>query len=245
MRTLRKVLVVVLALLWVVPANAATYVPFPDWWEWNPNAPADGVTREQYHSFQNDPNLNQPPDWTYNGFTPSQADAWLVGGVAQYGVLAAGTGWGYYTDPPGPLGPPYLNDNSGASVNPDAVIEKAMGNLERGDYYKEFYVVAMGEHPGGLVPSVSVSSDPGTQIVQTGGVIRDGGAPTWYAVVLEGTIYPQPDKETFTFTFPGQGHWIDDIYVGTHCVYIPEPGTMLLLGGGLLGLLARRRKRKK
>jgi len=48
---------------------------------------------------------------------------------------------------------------------------------------------------------------------------------------------------TFTQNIPGEGWSYDEVYYGEACPKIPEPATLLLLGGGLLGgVVARRRK---
>lgn len=244
LRILAALIVVALA---IAGADAATYVPFPDWWEWNPGAPPDGVTREQYHSFLGNPNLNPSPDWTYNGYTPSQPDSWTLSGVLQYNVFAPdNTGWGFYTDPPGPSGPPWLNDNWGALLGQDASLVKVMGNQHRDAWLKRFYGVIIGftnDPQAGF--DLSVDSEPGATVdVTYEAFFTDPSAPGWLAAVVGGTIVPQPDWERFTLHLThtaGSVLWIDSVYVGTYCEAVPEPAAVGLLALGVVAIFLRRR----
>ena len=65
-----------------------------------------------------------------------------------------------------------------------------------------------------------------------------GGGDPGYIENLSGVIVPNPDAENIIFDFfvqPGGVAYIDSFEVATLC--IPEPGTIVLLAIGLLGLL--------
>jgi hypothetical protein len=242
MRTVRILVAVGVVFSWSWGASAATYVPFPSWWQWNPAASPDGNTREQYHSFQTAPNSNLAPDWTYDGYLPSQPDAWTLSGVLQYNAPAPAYSWGFYTDSPGPSGPPWLNDNLGALLAPDATLVKLMGNEHRDGWAKQFYGVVIGfttDPQAGF--DISVTSESGATVdVANEYFITDPSAPGWIAGVVEGTIVPQPDWERFTLHLThasNQVLWIDSVYMGTYCEAVPEPTTSGLLVLGIVCML--------
>ena len=198
----------------------------PGWWPGGPGDPPDGLTRAQVHGFSADPNLNAPPDWTYDGFQPSVPDSWTMPGGLQYGVDASF--WPVHY-----LGGGYLNDGSGIWLN-DQTITKRMGNLRINEWIKEFYVLVIWHSPGGGMLGVDVDSELATDVVtQTMAQYDDGN---WHATIVEGTIEPQPNWEDFTFTCIG-ATFIDTIMIGTHC---PEPATLCLLVFGGMMVLKRR-----
>jgi PEP-CTERM motif len=224
--------------------------PLPGWWPDDPYGNPDGVTRAQYHSFMTDPNLNLPPDWTYDGFQPSVPDNWTTNGIMQYQAAGPGPDPFYF----GSAWPEDLaGDDIGAYLIPEELvsISKLMGNLRMDDWEKEYYVLAIWAGEGIL--DISVDSQFPNDIV-TGTQIQYDDAG-YHATILEGLIIPQPDWETFTFDFmPApitdatgaiigyETLFIDSIYIGTHCV--PEPGTvaMLIALAGLAFVALRRRK---
>jgi hypothetical protein len=63
--------------------------------------------------------------------------------------------------------------------------------------------------------------------------VQETGSP-------EGHIYASKDFDTFAFGYPGL-----DPYLGVTYTPVPEPSTMLLLGGGLAGLAFWRRRMRK
>lgn len=87
---------------------------------------------------------------------------------------------------------------------------------------------------------ISVSVDP-----QPGYVVTDewhSGINDWYK------IEPNPDWEDIVFTFSSwHGHsayaYLDDLHIATESV--PIPGTLLLMGTGLVGLLGRKKLFKR
>ena len=139
------VLCIVIALTVTSAANGAWGIPAPpDWFQ----VPPDGATRLQYHSFHADPNLNQPPDWTYDGFDPSQPDQWTMPQGVQYNMQNPKP-WAFYWEsggggagvPPLPTG--FLNDNIGASLPQGGTLTKRMGNRADDRMIKEFYALVI------------------------------------------------------------------------------------------------------
>ncbi|MBN1908651.1 MAG: PEP-CTERM sorting domain-containing protein [Pirellulales bacterium] len=240
-------MVVVLAALFCLGASAVQagqLVPFPEWWAWPPNNP-DGLTRLQYHSFQTDPNLNLPPDWTLSGFDPAVSDQWTIPSAALYNVP---TGYmaGLFK---GDMGRD-LADGFGLYLADPGILTKLMGNQAHPDRVKDLFAVVIWEGPANASLNICVTSEDGTQIQTNQVEITEPTMQNWRATVLTGTIDPQPDWEMFDFGFCGfdgslepmvGGVYIDSIYVGTHCV--PEPGTLALLLGLLVaGVFAYRRR---
>jgi len=225
-------LVVVSALLCfsLAEVNAAFPVPAPpDWWQ----VPPDGMTRLQHHSFHADPNLNQPPDSTYDGFIPSQPDQWTLPQNIQYNTQNP-TPWGVYWEG-GPINP-FLNDNIGATLDGPGTLTKRMGNLRNEDMIKEFYALIIWSGPAGAL-SVNVCSEPDTTVT-TDFTFENGEACMW-GTVVQGTIIPQPDWEDFSFSF-NTGVFVDEVYIGTYCV--PEPASLLILALGGIAMMRRKRR---
>jgi len=212
-------------------ANASFPVPDPpDWW-----GSPDEYTRLQHHSFHADPNLNQPPDSTFDGFTPAIQDAWALPSTIAYNQNNPSP-WGAYWA--GGNSSDLLNDNIGANLPDGGTLTKTMGNMANEEMIKEFYALVIWSGDGAQV-DITVSS-PGTVVEETFEWV--GGEAGLFATVLEGTITPQPDKEDFSFAFTGPA-FVDEIYVGTHCV--PEPSTIVMLCLGVFGLLLHPRCGKK
>lgn len=199
----------------------------PDWWV----HPPDSTTRLQYHSFINNPNNNNPPDYTDNGFVPAVSDQWTFAGPLNQPV-SPGT-----TDAYGDSHALLTSDN----------LTKLMGNAEL-LAVKEWYVSMVWSTQAFLengtplpinTPILDVTS-PG---IPEQDIIGDGIEKsltrvrnnTWWVSVWEGTITPQPDQETFDIQF-FEPTYVDSIWIGTHCV--PEPATCLIFimasGAGLV-----------
>ena len=220
---------------------AGALVPFPDWWTWPP-FPPDGTTRLQYHSFQADPNLNLPPDWTQDGYPPSHPDMWSLPQGVTYNVQTGYPPGLFYTVG---LNAPALADGLGMSLMEPGTLTKDMGNWRLEENWKEIFACVIWYGPAGATLDIGVTSEDDTEIETVQVDYREATLPCWRATVLTGTIRPQPDWEVFDFNFGGfdvgtEGILIDSIYVGTHC--IPEPGTLILLFGLLGGLALRRRR---
>jgi hypothetical protein len=218
-------LTIILLLLAATTAQAAmTIPPPPDWWQ----VPPDGRTRLQHHSFHADPNLNLPPDATYDGFVPAQPDQWTLPTGIMYNQPNP-TPWAFIWQGIGGQ----LNDNVGATLPGPGTLTKRMGNLEDDRLVKEFYaLIIWSGAPGTLTMNVN---SPGSTVTATTYEMGEAGM---LASVIEGTIDPQPMWEDFTFTF-NTGVFIDEVYIGTHC--IPEPAALCLLLAGTALCVVRRR----
>ena len=127
----------------------------------------------------------------------------------------------------------FLDDNIGVTLPAAGTLTKTMGNIADDNETKKFYALVIGSGDVGL--TITVTS-PGTTVTSTSGGNGEGG--TW-AVFVNGTIDPQPDREDFSFAFDGPV-FIDEIYIGTYCT--PEPATLSLLALGGLAMIRRRRR---
>ena len=243
-KIMSKALCIIVVLAAATAANAAFPTPTPPGWFVAPPGP---TTRLQYHSFHADPNSNQLPDWTFDGFAPSVQDSWVMPtGVspqdyglpnpAPWGVYwsgGTGTGGGGVPLPGGNI----LNDNIGLMLNQAGTLTKQMGNLANESEIKEFYALAIWTTVPGSTATLNISVTSPETTVST--VPFGSGEGTMFATVITGTIEPQPDFEDFSFAFSGPA-FIDEIYIGTYCT--PEPATLSLLALGTLAVLRKRRK---
>ncbi len=221
-------------------ALATTTVPdFPNWWKVSGD-PLDGVTRTQYHAFHSDPNTAPSPDWEYNGFQPVVLDNWTTTIVTQFDVDTPGGASPFFDS-----GGTRHGDQFGKSAlisTEGGQMSKLMGNLDQPDWIKLFHVeiIWFGGDTSADV-SIDVQAAGVVDITQT--TIDDDDDPNWHWTSIDGTIIPQPDRETFLFNFAAVTNpiYVDSVYVGTHCV-IPEPATLsLLVLGGLAVMRPRRR----
>jgi hypothetical protein len=91
-----------------------------------------------------------------------------------------------------------------------------------------------------ISPTAVLVGTPTTTLVEAGPM---GGG--WYSVVSNWHLTPNPLDETITvFGDQAWGSMIDEIVVDTVCPVVPEPGTLMTLATGILGLagLALRRR---
>lgn len=92
----------------------------------------------------------------------------------------------------------------------------------------------------------NLTTPGGEQIVFTDDSQVDIGGG-WIRQTRNGYIIPQPESETWHFEWNGgsnsqNGAWMDNFCFGTICVPVPEPGSLAVLGIGVLAFARKRRK---
>ena len=113
----------------------------------------------------------------------------------------------------------------------------------------EYYILDRGEPPNVTNPFPWIDPDPSSSTVE-GRFIFEHLGNNWYRMNGWWQFEPNPIWEDFSFRFfPSYNldeHtvFIDYVHIATECV-VPEPGTMLLFGSGLIGLAGFRRRFKK
>lgn len=136
---------------------------------------------------------------------------------------------------------PQVTDHQGVVGNPGTggAITASLFVPNRRDPLAVKYCWLQFDYFGGF--SVDVFADPDSNFF-VDNVVLDPLGNGWSRATAEFRIIPQPSHELLEFTFqPGQ--FIDNLYFGTHCVPVPEPGTFAAIGLGL-GLIVLKRKRK-
>jgi hypothetical protein len=126
-----------------------------------------------------------------------------------------------------------------------------LANLEDPGKWKLFWVAA---HVNSQQPIDTISEDEIQQFIMITGYSSqdapksvDGFNYGWNQdgwVWMEAWMFPQPDRETFFVNVLSTdgGFNVTYLELGTKCV-VPVPSSLLLLGSGLFGLVAWRRKR--
>lgn len=212
------------------PDGRVTVLPYgPDWWRW-PGLARDGVTRTQGHSFHQNPNQAGGGDYTYDGYTPTVTDEWNgLGGIDGYNQpIPNNTPYPFVDRDGRPFG-----DGIGAHLPESTLLTKTMGNRFAGnEFIKEIFLAIIWKGAGSL--SLNVTAPGSRASVSQTNLSEANG---WHVSWLRGTLSPQPNQETFSFSFGGEA-WIDSVWVGTHC--IPEPSALALVAAGVL--VARRRR---
>jgi len=256
MKNLRNVLFVSVLLFAFLAATSAVWAyPLPPsnplisppcWWK----VPGDPLgmygqyTRTQFHSFITDPREALPPgspDYTFNGFTPSQTDSWIFGWAPPEGFGTVG-----------PTGPNPGDDGIGLPVPYEHDMTKTMGNMEI-LYFDKLFFVAVDWYDAEPDTTLTINcvAEAGTHQVinpQLTTVKYAGNYLGWRTTYLTGSIHPQPNYEDFHFLFENgeveEGSaFVDSLWVGTKC---PEPSTiaMMLFGGlGVIGGVIRKFRR--
>jgi hypothetical protein len=219
-------IVVVSACLWCIAATVSADtvldppVDKPSWW----THPPDGLTRLQYHSFKTDPDLTTTPDYVQNGYPPSVPDDWTITGVDLNQTVAK---------PQDPL----YGDGVAALVEPTDTFKKLMGN-QAAPLTKLWFVEIVWTTKSYVDLGILPLNFPYLDVAATGSSVQgDGGGilnttrhGDWWVTTWSGTIIPQPNQETFTFSFV-EATYVDSAWIGTHCVPTPAAGI------GALGLM--------
>lgn len=201
----------------------------PAWWV----DPPGGTTRLQYHSFQSDPDNNQAPDYTRNGYEPNPnfPDDWTIDANATYNNVVLG-----------PVDDDWGDGRAMRIGGFPTAFNKRMGNQFVEENIKHYFVEIVWKYDGGIHFGdfdLIVQAPGGSAVTETiDGDMMGEDNNGWRIQRWEGTIDPQPDWEMFRFV-PPQDVLVDSVWIGTHCV--PEPGTIALLGLGALALFRRRR----
>lgn len=191
----------------------------------------------------------QTVDWTAGGqyaYDPTNISGWTFTGGA--GIQQNGSAWGFSAAPNGAGQSAFLQAYTGnyftsrdpdvaAPVGPPSSISQTLSGLTVGDtYYLNFYL----EERGGF------GLDPVT--VTIGGLTFVPVTPdstSWSYYSAEFTATSSSELLIFAANFPN-GYSdndtgladvsLEDAGGGTPLTATPEPGTLLLLGTGLLGL---------
>ncbi len=208
----------------------------PDWWK-VPGDPPDGVTRTQFHGFHSDPATLPSPDYQYDGFIPCQQDVWNTSAIGMYDVDIAPNPFvandGHTDDDPW---------QKGAWIPEAGVVTKEMGNLDNPLMIKEFWVELHWWGADCNDIQLAVICD-GYDVVQNCYTITDAMDPNWHVSYMYGTIWPQPCFETFVIQSMNGSIYLDDLWIGTHCVPEPASAAGMIAGcAGLVGLVIRKRK---
>jgi PEP-CTERM motif len=179
-------------------------------------------------------------NWTGGqyGYDPSNIDGWSFTGGA--GVQQNGSAWGFAAAPGGAGQTAFLQSyQGGANVgkgNPTSTISQTVGGLTVGQQYTVSFYLAQRPGDFGLNP-VTVTIDGVTMTITP-------ASTAWTEYTESFTYDGGPDVLTFSVTGTGEGNYDNDTGLAdVDMTATPEPGTLLLLGSGLLGFagLARRR----
>jgi hypothetical protein len=212
-----SVLIAVIAVLvFTVSGAFASVIPATTSQTWTFATEANPASPDQVDNPFGSPTALISVDENGTGYTDTFPEVY---GSAQ-GWWDIGTGSVVLTIPNGP--------NTGPGTYKDIVVWVK--------YWKD-----ISDAPDVQVSPTSLSSGVTSTKLEDGPV---GGA--WWADTWSFHIEPNPTIETITLAgAPGMGSQIDEIKVDTVCAAVPEPGSLMALCSGLLGVagLAVRRKR--